>query len=286
MNNEKIAILIDSCTDVPIKQINQYGMYVIPLRIVYKDKTYTDGVDITADKIYDDLKKEIPSTSLPVGEDIIKVFDKIKADGYEKVIAITISSGLSGTFNFIRLLSEEYEGLEFFMVDTKNIGIASGMNAILAAENLESGMSWEEIKTTTINNIKNSKIFFCVATLEYLRKGGRIGLVASLLGESLNIRPIISCNEDGVYYNAGKTMGRKKNIQMAMDLAEKFANTSKACNIAIVHGYAKEEAQYIKETLIQKLKGIKEIFEGQISPVLGVHTGPGLIGICVQLIKE
>lgn len=106
LNKEKIAILVDSCCNVPQEFVDKYGMYVIPLKVLYKDREYMDGVDITAEEVYRGLEKEIPKTSLPSGEHIQKILDRIKADGYEKVIAVTISSGLSGTNNMINLLAK------------------------------------------------------------------------------------------------------------------------------------------------------------------------------------
>lgn len=284
MNKEKIAILVDSCTDVPKSALKEYGIYMIPLKIIYKDRTYTDGVDITAEEVYSNLGKEIPSTSLPSGDEILKVLEQIKADGYEKVLAVTISSGLSGTYNFVKLLGEEFEGLEFYTVDTKNIAIGSGVTAVLAAENLRKGLSWEELKKATEASVPHSKLFFCVSTLEYLYKGGRIGLVASSLGTLLTLKPIISCNEDGVYYNAAKSIGRKRSLLKVLELAEKYAKSGKAYNLIIANGDAAEEMAELKEQLIQRLPDYKTLFEGPISPALGVHTGPGLLGIGVQLL--
>ena len=114
MNKEKIALLVDSGTDVPEALVKQYGMYVLPLQIIYPEKTYTDKVDITPEEVYQRLEKEIPSTSLPDGATIQAIFDKIKEAGYEKVLAVTISSGLSGTYNVVRLLGEQTEGLDVF----------------------------------------------------------------------------------------------------------------------------------------------------------------------------
>ena len=132
--------------------------------------------------------------------------DQAKADGYEKALVVCISSGLSGTYSLIRTVCGEYEGMETFVLDTKNISIGSGMLALLAARWLEQGMSWSALLDELPKQIKNSKVFFCVDTLEYLRKGGRLGLVAAVMGTALKLKPIISCNEDGVYYIAGKTL--------------------------------------------------------------------------------
>lgn len=284
MNKQKIAILVDSCLDVPAKLIEKYNMYVAPLKIIYKDREYSDGVDITADEVYAGLTKEIPTTSLPEGEKIQELFNQIKSDGYEKVLAVSISSGISGTYNAIRVIGEQQEGLEVYALDTKNIGIGSGFNAIQAAEYIEEGMEWDDLIKTVSANIFNSKVFFVVSTLEYLQKGGRIGLVASVLASSLNLKPIISCNEDGIYYTVAKVVGRKRSIKKTIELAENFIGDHKDYNLGIVHGAAEEEANEIKEYLIKELPNAKVFVEGQISPVLGVHTGPGTIGIVVQKI--
>ena len=284
MNNEKIAILIDSGCDVPSDLVKKYNMYVLPLKIIYNNGEYLDGVDITAEEVYANLTTEIPSTSLPSGGDIQAILDKIKFDGYEKVLAICISSGLSGTYNNIRLMGNEYKGLDVFVLDTKNIAIASGFSAIHAAEYIKDGMNWKTLISTVSKDIKKSKIFFYVDTLEYLKKGGRIGLVASVLGSALNLKPIISCNEDGIYYTVSKVLGKKRSLNKVIDLAMNFVKTGKKYNIAIVHGHAQKEANRIKKFMLPLLPHCNIFVDGQISPALGVHTGPGTIGIAVQLV--
>ena len=102
MNKEKIALLVDSGTDVPQDVIDTYGIYMVPLQIIYKNRTYTDKIDITPEEVYQRFSEEIPSTSLPDGQTIQKTIDQIKADGFEKVLIVTISSGLSGTYNVMR----------------------------------------------------------------------------------------------------------------------------------------------------------------------------------------
>lgn len=284
MNKEKIALLVDSGTDVPQELIEQYGMYMIPLQIIYKDRIYTDKVDITPEEVYERLPEEIPSTSLPDGETITKIFEKIKNDGYEKVLAVTISSGLSGTYNVVRLIAEEVEALDAFVLDTKNIGIGSGLQAIEAAKLIEAGLSWEEIKTTLTNNVTKAKVFFNVATLEYLQKGGRIGLVASILGNALKLNPIISCNEEGVYHTVAKARGRKKSLEKTFELVKSFVGDHKKFALAVAQGQALEEAETFFERLKEQFPQAEKIYFGTISPALVVHTGPGLLGIGIQIL--
>ncbi|EOL42519.1 DegV family protein [Enterococcus phoeniculicola] len=284
MNKEKIAILVDSGTDVPEEIVTQENMYMIPLKIIYKDKEYTDKIDITAEEIYQKLPIEIPSTSLPDGEAITKIFDKIKADGYEKVLAITISSGLSGTFNVVRLIGEQYKGLETFVLDTKNIGIGAGFQAIRAAELLREGADWATLTQQLSDEVVKNKVFFNVATLEYLQKGGRIGLVASLLGTALKLNPIISCNAEGIYHTVAKARGRKKSLDKTIDLVKQFVGEHKKFNIAVAHGDALADAESMKQRLAEVFPRVSKIYFGQISPALVVHTGPGLLGVGIQLL--
>ena len=129
--------------------------------------------------------------------------------------------------------------------------------------------------------IGNSKIFFCLRTLEYLQKGGRIGKLAAMLGGAIALKPIISCNEEGCYYPIAKTIGRAPSIRKVLELAQKFAEGCPKVMLAVMHGGAPEEAQALAEEVRRRIpQGVIEV-RGQISPALGVHTGPGLVGICV-----
>ena len=284
MNQQKIAILVDSGCDVPEEWRKRYGMYLLPLRILYEQGEYLDGVEISAEEVYQRLPREIPKTSLPSGGQVTNLLDQIKADGYQKVLAVTLSSGLSGTYNLVQLIAQEYEGLEIHVVDTKNIAIGSGFTAILAGQCLEQGMEWEDLKAIVDGSLGKSKVFFCLSTLEYLQKGGRIGLVACLVGNALGLKPIISCNEDGVYYVVSKAMGRKQSIHRVMEMAWRFAEEGKRYNVAIVNASAKEEANDIKKGLLPNLPGCTQLIESNLGPALGVHVGPGLLGVGIQLL--
>lgn len=282
----KVAILVDSGTDVPQELIEKYQMYVIPLKIIYKDRVYTDKVDITPEEIYQRLPQEIPVTSLPDGETITKIFEQIKQDGYEKILAVTISSGLSGTYNIVRLIAQQQEELEAYVLDTKNIGIGAGFSAIQAAKWLEEGMEWSLLIERLNELVKQTKVFFNVATLEYLQKGGRIGLVASILGTALKLNPIISCNDEGIYYTVGKARGRKKSLDRTVSYVKERVGTAKVFNLAVAHGDAKEEATEMMARLKEEFPQAQQIYFGQISPALVVHTGPGLLGVGVQVLEK
>ncbi len=282
MAPEKIAILVDSGSDVPKEYRDKYGMYVAPLTIAYEDAQYRDGVDIQPEEIYARFPDEIPKTSLPSPAVVTDIFKQIKAEGYEKVIAVLISSGLSGTFQMISALGPAPEGLEAHYVDTKNIGIGSGFSAIRAGELIEAGLPFADVCRLVEDAARNTKLFFCVSTLEYLMKGGRIGLVSGMVGTLLDLKPVISCNEDGIYYTVAKARGRKKSLALALEKAVEFAEGAKDFGITVMHGAAQEEADALMRAMKERLPDCRVAIEGQITPALVVHTGPGLIGIGVQ----
>lgn len=283
MNSERIAIITDSGTDVPEKFVKKYGMYVVPLLVNYGDISYRDGIDIDVTQICDKLRIEIPKTSLPSIDVIRETFEQVIRDGFTKAIVVTISSGLSGTFNAMRIASQMYEDrLDVRLIDTLNIDIGAGFTAIRAGELIEQGFSLDAIVERLDDAVKNTKVFFCVKTLEFLRKGGRIGLVAGAVGSMLDIKPIMSCNEDGVYYAVAKTRGRKKSLQRALREAVAYSKQFNSYNIAVVNVQCQDEADMIESKIREVFPGIKEVFLSAISPALIVHTGPGLIGVGVQ----
>lgn len=282
-NNWRFAILVDSGCDVPEEYLSNYPIYVIPLKINYKDKTYRDRIDITPEEIYQYLDTEIPTTSLPTFEDAKEIFDRIAADGFSKLIAINISSNLSGTYNLIRLVIEEYskKGMEVYHLDTKNIAIASGMYAMIAARHLKEGLDFADAVQQLKQEYGNAKVFFYVETLEYLRKGGRIGRVASTISSVLDIKPVITCDEDGVYCVAAKDRGRNRCINKAIALIADFIGEHKNAEIALMYSGIVQGIDEIREKIEKRFPDFSVKIRGQISPALGIHVGPGLIGIAV-----
>ena len=286
MLQEKIAVLVDTGTDVPAHLIEEYGFYTMPLKIIFSDGEFRDGIDLKASELYERLPQEIPTTSLPDGQSILATLAEIKAAGYNKVLAITISSGLSGTYNLVRLLAESYTDLDIHVLDTKNISIGSGFLAIQAAEYIRRGLSWENLIAAMDNEISRSKVFFCLETLEYLQKGGRIGLVTAMLGTAFNLKPIISCNADGIYYTMAKVRGRQQSIKKVIALAEEYSKKGQHYHLAL-YGSGQSgmaEIAAIRGEVLRRLPNHVQILESELGCCLGVHVGPGLVGIGVHLV--
>lgn len=282
--NEKIAILTDSGSDVPQEMIDKYPVFVLPLQVNYKDKSYRDGVDIDSKTVLENLKKEVPTTSLPTGDDLVNLVTKIKEQGYTRIIGVILSSGLSGTFNMINLFAKESEvPMEVF--DTKNIGIGSGLTAIRAAKWVSEGLDYDQVVENIKDSIKNTNVYFVLGTLEYLILGGRIGKVSGFLGSALELKPLITCDEDGIYTTVSKVRGRNKSIKKLIETAYSYLKEDQKYLIGVAHANALEEAQAFKEELEKHFKDQATFFLSEISPALGVHTGPGLLGFGISVLK-
>ena len=206
--------------------------------------------------------------------------EEIKAEGYTHVLAFCISSGLSGTYNTVGSVLGDEKDLTSFVLDTRSISFGAGILAVWAAMQLEEGRGFDELKEMLPKKVKDSKVFYYMDTLTYLRKGGRIGLVTSVVGSILNIKPIISCNEDGVYYTAAKIRGAKQAPLPAVVRSQLLCRRTPLpdCSVKRTGQGAADE---LKPRLIAGIPEGRLIMEKAITASLAVHTGPGLVGIGV-----
>ena len=191
-NPEKIALLTDSTADLPAPMREGKPIYVVPLKIRCEDGEYSDGVDITAEGVYERLHRgELPRTSLPEGGVVSDTLDQIRADGYERVIAVMLSSGLSGTYNMVRLQAGQRDDLEIAVFDSRSGSLGIGIMVLQLWEEILSGASWDTlVRERAPHLVANTFPFFSVDTLEYLRRGGRIGRITALAGTMLSQGPV------------------------------------------------------------------------------------------------
>lgn len=277
--NQKIAIMTDSTSDIPQDLIEQYNIQVLPLRILFGNTEYRDGVEISAEEVYKRLPYELPTTSLPSPADVLATFERLKEEGFTHVVAIHISSGLSGTAALIESLASDIKEPVIQVIDSKNISMGLGYTVIEAARKLAQDANFEAVCSHVQEMLTRMKVYFVLETMEYLQKGGRIGKVAGTLGQILRIKPIITVNEEGVYTTYAKIRGRRQSVDKLFEIVKKHLSKP-LHNVAVCHGAAKEEAQQLVER-IKTLGNLGELLTGHVSPVIGVHTGPGTLGLVV-----
>ena len=286
MNRQKIALITDSCSDLTCEQLEGTPIYVIPLVIRCNDGEYHDGVDITAADVYERLKTELPRTSLPLGATIEATLDRIRADGYEKVIAVMLSSGLSGTSNMVRLAGEQYEGLEVRTFDSLSGSLGTGGILLQLAQYLDQGVEWDELLRRTEVLIRNVHAFFSVDTLEYLQKGGRIGKITAMAGTLLNIKPLLSFTEDGQLGSVAKVRGRKQIQSKLVELVGQHMDGVKQFDLMIANGGAREEMAELEQRIKAAFPGFRNFWTCEIDATLSVYIGPGVLGAAVLVLDE
>jgi len=278
----KIAVVTDSACDLPDEVLKQHNVSFISLRMVYPTCEYRDRVEITPDQVYDNLKEILPKTSLPFPEDVTNLYDKLRQEGYTHVIHICISSGLSGTYNMVRMIAEGYQGLTIEVIDSRILSMGLGYMVLECVKALNETGSFSAAVAHTKAVREGILGCFVIRTLEYLRKGGRIGLVEGMLGSMLNLKPVIFVNDDGIYQTLTKARGNNNALDaMLREVCSKFQQQK--IHLAVVYGAAREEA----EKLLIRAKSLLNVAESmicQVSPVLGAHTGPSLLGIVAHAV--
>ena len=278
---EKIALITDSASDISTDFLNENNIKVAPLKIIFSDREYDDGIDITPKMLYDALPNEIPKTSLPSVDKFTYLLETLITEGYTHAIIITISSGLSGTYNSARLAAQNVSGIETFVFDSMTLSMAEGAMVIETMNLIKKRKSFKEI-TEILPTLRDKvEIFFTIDTLEYLIKGGRIGKVAGTIADALNLKPIITVGDDGIYHTACKVRGIKQSISKLASLVKPYLENGQ-CKAWIMDGAAPDKAKILYDSIKNFPNLVECNLGGAIGPGLGVHTGPGLLGIIIE----
>lgn len=277
----KVAIVTDSTAYLPPELIREYSIEVVPLHLIWGEKTYLDGVDITPKEFYERLAtaKELPTTSQPSPAAFKAVYDRLLAAGYD-VLSIHISSKLSGTMDSAIQAKAMLPGARIEIVDSLSTSMGMGFAVVEAARAAARGASLEECKAIAERGLRNVSVFFLVNTLEFLHRGGRIGGAAAFLGTALNLKPILELR-DGRIEAIEKVRTISKATDRLLDIFAERARGKRPLRLAILHANAQEEAERLLERARQKVSvdDISEAVIVPVSPVIGTHTGPGCVGI-------
>ena len=283
-NREKIALLTDSTADLSAEMRAGTPIYTVPLKIICEDGEFSDGVDIFAEDIYQRLHRgELPRTSLPEGGAVSDTLDQIKADGYEKVIALMLSGGLSGTYNMVRLQAAQREDLEVVAFDSKSGSLGLGIMVLQLWEEIKAGADWDTLISQRVPHlVANTRPFFSVDTLEYLYKGGRIGKVAAMAGTMLSIKPIITFADDGQLQSVAKVRGRRQVQDKILDLMRQSFQPGRRYNLGVANGGAPEEMAELSAKVRAAFPDYEHCWEGPMDATLSVYIGDGVIGAGIQ----
>lgn len=280
----RVAIVTDSAASIPEALLEALNIHWVPYYIHRGKEVLRDLVTIQREAFYQWLPsaKELPKTASPGPGDYLETYKNLAEQGITEVVSIHMTSKGSGAYQAARaaqsMAREILPRLRVEVIDTLNVSMCQGWMAIEAARAALAGKSLEEILEKVTRMIPITRMLQTADTLKYLYMGGRIGKAKHLVGTLLNIKPIIGM-EDGVIVALGTARSRNRAYQMMAEIVESVVGYMGKIKIAYVHAAAREEAEKIRALIEQRLTCVESLI-AELSPALGVHSGPGTAGLC------
>ncbi len=281
---KKILIMTDSGSDITIEDAKEYGIHLIPFTITQGDKSYVDKFELTPDMLYNGMAEgKMPKTSQITFAQHYDEFIKF-ADEYS-IIYIPISAKASGSYQSAVLamnnVKEEKPDADITIIENSTFSWMYGYIAIKAAKMASDGKSVQEICDMIYGDIKTVRAIFVVDDLKYLQMGGRISTASKIIGDVLDIKPILKI-EDGLVSSLDKVRGSKKVMPKMISLLSENADTENTDPIILMHSNCYEKAENYRDSIIEKTS-FKDVLIKDIGATIGSHTGPGTIGIIYHI---
>lgn len=279
------VIITDSSCDLPAEIAQELGIVAVPLAVLMDGKeylNYLDGRDIPIKKFYDMIREGKSATTSAVNIASFREAMREIIEQGKDVLYIGFSSGLSGTVgagtSAARELSEEYPDSKIYAVDTLGASLGQGMIIYYAAKKKQQGASIEEVRDFVEQRKLNMAHWFTVDDLNYLKRGGRISPATAAIGTMLNIKPVMHMDNEGHLVAVGKVRGRKASLKELVNSMVESMLPDENPTVFISHGDCLEDAEYAA-SLIREKTGIDDIIIGYVGPVIGAHTGPGVVSL-------
>jgi DegV family protein with EDD domain len=281
MPSERIALITDSGCDLTSDMLQQYGIDMVPLYIIWGREELRDRIDITPQEFYERLVLDPvhPSTSQPHPHDFAQAIARARQRGADEAVIITISSGMSSTYNSAQQAANQTD-FPVHVIDSKANSLSQGFEVLAAARTRDSGGSAQDIIAAVEQVRRYLATMLYVDTLEYLHKGGRIGRAAMWIGTALNLKPQLYVDHvTGKIEPGTRARSRSKALEKMYQAFFAQLDLSKPLHIGIVHAQTPGEAEAYADRVRREFDPV-EIYIGMTSPVMGVHTGPGAMAFC------
>ncbi|HHV10131.1 MAG TPA: DegV family protein [Clostridiales bacterium] len=279
------VITADSNSDLLESYIKEKHIGIIPHYYDLEGITYGDEINLTPKDFYDKMRSGLMPTTMASNPEVIrKTFGDYVGQGLD-VLHISFSSALSGGCSNVvtgaQEICEENPGARIVVIDTLNASMGEGLFIMKAVQMKEEGKTFDEIVTWLEEHKQDFCVFFTVDDLNHLHRGGRISKTTAILGTMINIKPILTVNDEGQLVAHSSARGRKKSLHTIfnnmLDSLGKYADTDDP--ICVVHGDSPEDARYVEGLIKEKLPN-KPVIVNYVSPSIGAHSGPGALGIC------
>ncbi|MGF1504192.1 MAG: DegV family protein [Chloroflexi bacterium] len=274
------AIITDSTCDLPQALLAEHTIYVVPQYVIWGDEELNDLTDITAEIFFERLQTDpvAPKTSRPTPQDFLTLIEQARQAGAEEIVTILVSDKLSGSVGSARIVQQEVD-IPFHIVDSKAVSAALGFQVLAAARARAQGADTQGIITAAEEARRTMRMFFTVDTLDYLHRGGRIGAAQRWIGTALNIKPALYVDiEKGEVAPGERTRTRKRAIEHLYQSFFEGIPSGSTLHVAVVHAVVDDEAQALAER-IRTEHNPAELLVTSITPAIGVHAGPGVLGV-------
>ena len=275
----RVAIVTDSTAYLPGEVVARHGIDVVPLSVVMGDQVLSEGGEATPGDVAQALQRRLQvTTSRPNPEAFAAAYRAAAERGADAVVSLHLSAELSGTYEAAALAAEQAP-IPVRVVDSRLVGMALGYSVLTAVETALAGGTADEVVAAAEKRAAATSGFFYVDTLEYLRRGGRIGAARALLGSALAVKPLLHL-EDGRIQPLEKVRTATRAIARLEEIAIQQAGAA-AVDVAVHHLAADERAQALAERLRERVPGLRELYVGEVGAVIGAHVGPGLLAVVV-----
>lgn len=278
-----IRIVTDSSCDLPHDLLKRHRISVVPLTVRFGEEEFVDREQLSADEFWQRLTsgEALPETAAPSVGRFQETFTSLNAGGADGIVVVCISSRISATHQAAVLAAEQFPGgIPVRVVDSGLVSAALGMVAVEAAEAAEGGASIEQVVETAEEAARSTNLLATLDTLEFLKRGGRIGGAAAFVGNLLDVKPLITF-ADGAVEPAGRVRTRRKALAAVLDRVRQLAPTIRS--LAVVHSDPGDLDAFLER--------LSEVYPGdhplvRLGPVVGTHAGPGVIGVTYRLESE
>ncbi|MER8186356.1 DegV family protein [Kitasatospora sp. NPDC094015] len=275
-----LALVTDSTAYLPQDAVDRHGIEVVPLSVVVGDEVLAEGVEISPKDVAEALRaKHRVTTSRPGPETFAAAYRAAAEAGARGIVSVHISAELSGTVEAAQLAAAEV-GIPVEVVDSRLVGMALGHSVLAAATAAAAGQGIEQVAAEARRRSELTRGYFYVDTLEYLRRGGRIGAARALVGSALAVKPLLHLSGGRI-----EPLEKVRTASRAIARLEEIAVAEAAdreVDIAVHHLAAEDRAEPLAERLRERVPGLRELYVGEVGAVIGAHVGPGLLAVVVS----
>lgn len=275
-----VAIVTDSTAYLGQDALTRHGIAVVPLTVVIGDEAFEEGTEISAPAVARALQRREPvTTSRPAPAEFATAYAAAAAAGADAIVSLHLSADVSGTYDAARVAAKEAP-VPVQVVDTGMVAMALGYTVLAAAEAAEAGATPDEVVAAAEKRAADTSAYFYVDTLDYLRRGGRIGAAQALLGSALAVKPLLRL-ADGRIALLEKVRTASRAITRLEEIVVERAGTRRVA-LAVHHLAAAERANLLADRLRERVPGLDGLVVSEVGAVIGAHAGPGLLGVVVS----